>query len=88
MGAPPIPLSAFPPPRDLVAKFPELVLRIRGVVPFASFGKHALVATLNPADDRLRTELGAIMPCRFYLADPSAVESALAALFTEGEVQA
>lgn len=88
LGAPPIPLSAFPPPRDLVAKFPELVLRIRGVVPFASFGKHALVATLNPADDRLRTELGAIMPCRFYLADPSAVESALAALFTEGEVQA
>ncbi|MBR1921314.1 MAG: hypothetical protein IJ829_04845, partial [Kiritimatiellae bacterium] len=43
-GAPPIPLAAFEPPRDLVAKFPALTLRVRGVVPFAALGKQALVA--------------------------------------------
>lgn len=86
-GAPPIPLAAFDPPRDLLAKFPPATMRIRGAVPFATLGKAALVALLNPADERLRAEFNEVMPCRFYLADPSAVESALGKAFAEGEVK-
>ena len=86
-GAPPIPLAAFDLPRDLIAKFSSATMRIRGVVPFATLGKVALVALLNPADERLRAEFSEVMPCRFYLADPSAVESALGKAFAEGEVK-
>jgi len=80
-GAPPVPLAAFDPPADLAAKFPALTMRIRGAVPFAALGKLALVAVLNPADEGLRAEFNAVMPCRFYLADPSAVEATLGRLF-------
>jgi hypothetical protein len=86
-GAPPVPLAAFDPPRDLVAKFPAATLRIRGAVPFAVLGKAALVAVLNPADESLRAELSAAMPCRFYIAEAGAVESALASLFPSEEAQ-
>ena len=73
--------------RDLVAKFPAATLRIRGAVPFAVLGKAALVAVLNPADESLRAELSAAMPCRFYIAEAGAVESALASLFPSEEAQ-
>ena len=86
-GTPPVPLAAFDPPRDLVAKFPAATLRIRGAVPFAVLGKAALVAVLNPADESLRAELSAAMPCRFYIAEAGAVESALASLFPSEEAQ-
>ena len=87
-GTPPIPLAAFDLPRDLLEKFPSTTMRIRGAVPFAMIGQAALVALLNPADERLRAELNAVMPCRFYLADPSSLEAALGKAFGEGEVRA
>lgn len=83
-GTPPIPLGAFDPPRDLVSKFPPIAMRVRGIVPFAVICGTALVAILNPADEKLRADLNEIMPCRFYLADPSAVESVLEKLFPDG----
>ena len=81
-GAPPIPLASFEPTKGLASSFPAHVLRIRGAVPFAVIGKEALVAVLNPADDSLRAQLSAVMPCRFYLAMPSAVEAALGKLYS------
>lgn len=80
-GTPPIPLAAFDPPKDLLAKFPAAFLRIRGVMPFAKLGSLTLVAVLNPVDEGLRAELNAVMPCRLYLADPSAMEAALEKAF-------
>ena len=87
-ATPPIPLAAFDPPRDLVEKFPSILLRIRGAVPFAKLGTTALVALLNPADQELRAELNKVMPCRFYMADPSALETVLGKVFGESEVKA
>ena len=84
-GSPPVPLAAFEPTKGLVASFPAHVMRIRGAVPFASIGKDALVAVLNPADDSLRAQLSAVMPCRFYLAMPSSVEAALAKMYPTEE---
>jgi hypothetical protein len=86
-GASPIPLSAFDPPRDLVAKFPDVSMCVRGAVPFAHLGNVALIAVLNPADEALRAEFNAVMPCRFYLADAASVESALASLFSGEEAK-
>ena len=83
-GAPPIPLTSFEPTKGLASSFPAHVLRIRGAVPFAVIGKEALVAVLNPADDSLRAQLSAAMPCRFYLALPSSVEAALAKMYPSG----
>ena len=82
-ATPPVPLSAFEPPKGVVSAFPALAMRIHGAVPFASIGKEALVAVLNPADEQLRAELSAVMPCRFYMAMPSAVEAALGKLYSE-----
>ena len=84
-GTPPVPLSAYEVPRDLVAKFPEHALRVRGAVPFATLGSSALVAVLNPADAALKAALGAAMPCRFYLAEAAAVEAALQKAFPAEE---
>lgn len=83
-GAPPVPLAAFDTPRELAAKFPPLLMRIRGVVPFASIGGETLVAVLDPADEALCAELSSAAKCRIYMAAPSAVEAALGRLF-EGE---
>jgi len=83
-GTPPIPLGAFEPPHDLLAKFPPIVMRVRGVIPFATIAGTALVAILNPVDEKLLAEMNEIMPCRFFLADPSAVEAALEKIFPDG----
>ena len=83
-GSPPVPLAAFEPAKGIVSAFPANVMRIRGAVPFASIAKEALVAVLNPADDSLRAQLSAVMPCRFYLALPSSVEAALAKMYPSG----
>jgi hypothetical protein len=84
-GTPPVPLAAFDPPKSFLTAFPSIQLRIHGVVPFASIGKDALVAVLNPADEALRAGLSAVMPCRFYLAMPSSVEAALAKMYPAEE---
>ena len=84
-GTPPVPLAAFDPPKSFLTAFPSIPLRIHGAVPFASIGKDALVAVLNPADEALRAGLSAVMPCRFYLAMPSSVEAALAKMYPAGE---
>jgi len=78
---PPVPISAFERKADLVGRFPAELLRIHGAVPFAAIGETALVALVNPADERLRAMLAETMPCRFYLALPSAVEAWLEAAF-------
>ncbi|MBO7720863.1 MAG: hypothetical protein J6T01_00485 [Kiritimatiellae bacterium] len=81
-GAPPVPVASFEMNRELAQQFPEALLRIRGVVPFAKIGGITLVATLDPADDRLRTELTGAGQCRFFISEASAVEKSLAKLFT------
>ena len=80
-NTPPIPLAAFEPPVSFFKPYSELVLRLRGAVPFAKIGNLTLIAMLNPADAALRTTLESVGPCRFYLADPSAVEAALERVF-------
>ena len=85
---PPVSISSFERNAELVGRFPAETLRIRGAVPFASIGDVALVALLNPADERLRERLSGVMTCRFYLAMPSAVEAWLAAAFAGGGASA
>jgi hypothetical protein len=85
-GMPPVPLSAFDPDPALVSKLPAEIVRVRGVVPFAKLGATTLVAFLSPQDAALRRAVsGAFAPnqVRFFLADPLAVETALARLFPE-----
>ena len=76
-NAPPVPLAAFEPPASFFAPYSEMVLRLRGAVPFAKLGNQTLVAVLNPADQELKAALSAAGPCRLFLAEPSAVEAAL-----------
>ena len=76
-NAPPVPLAAFEPSPLYFKGYSETLLRLRGAVPFARLGNIALVAVLNPADASLRAALEAVGPCRLYLADPTAVETAL-----------
>ena len=80
-NAPPIPLAAFDPPTIYFKGYSERVLRLRGAVPFAKLGKTMLIAVVNPADMVLKAELESVGPCRFYLADPSAIEAALDRVF-------
>ena len=80
-NAPPIPLAAFEPSPVLFKAYPETVLRLRGAVPFAKVGNSMLIAVLNPADTALRAVLTAVGPCRFYIAEPSAIETALERMF-------
>ena len=84
-SAPPVSISAFERNGDLLKRFPRDLLRIRGAVPFAKIGEVALVAVLNPMDERLRERLSEVMKCRFYLTFPSAAESWLDAAFANGE---
>ena len=80
-NAPPIPLAAFEPPVSYFKPYPEIILRLRGVVPFAKIGKFTLLATLNPSDAELKAELESVGSCRMYLADPQSVEAALERVF-------
>lgn len=85
-GMPPVPLAAFDPDAALAAKLPEALVRVRGVVPFARVGQTTLVAFLSPQDAALRrTVSGAFAPgpVRFFLAEPSDVETVVARLWPE-----
>ena len=84
-SAPPVSISAFERNGDLLKRFPADILRIHGAVPFAKIGSVALVAVLNPMDERLRERLSEVMKCRFYLAFPSSAESWLDAAFANVE---
>ena len=42
-----------------------------------------LLSEDTPEDEALRAEFTSVMPCRFYLSDAAAVESALGKLFSE-----
>ena len=80
-STPPVPISAFERKPDLIGRFSADLLRIHGAVPFAKIGEVALVALLNPADERLRGRLAGAVKCRFYLTLPSAAEAWLGAAF-------
>ena len=80
-SAPPVPVAAFERRPDVVGRFPAELLRVRGAVPFAQIGDVALVAVLNPADEKLCARLSEFAKCRFYLALPSGVEAWLGAVF-------
>ena len=85
-GTPPIPLESFDPDPPLVAKLPEELVRVRGVIPFATVGATTLVAFLSPQDANLRRAIQAALGAnnvRFFLADPTSVEKFLALLFPE-----
>ena len=85
VGAPPIPLEAFPAVKELSQTLPDSIVRVRGVLPFAKLGNTLLVATLNPFDDALKkqVESAAGAPCRFYIANPRTMETTLDRLFSE-----
>ena len=83
-GTPPIPLAAFEAIGPLVKSYPQDLVRQRGVVPFAKLGTLTLVVTLNPADESLRVAVEALGPCRFFIAEPSAVEAVIARTYGEG----
>ena len=76
-STPPVPLAAFEPPKSFFGPYSPVTLRLRGVGPFAKLGNIMLIALVNPADEALRSALEAAGPCRFYLADPAAVEAVL-----------
>lgn len=82
-GTPPVPLAAFDIPADLIRSFPQDLVRIRGVVPFARLGGLTLAVTLNPLDEELRAAAAAVADCRFFLADASAVEAAVGRVYGE-----
>jgi len=83
-GAPPIPLASFETIGPLVKSYPQDLVRQRGVVPFAKLGTLTLVATLNPADESLRAAVEALGPCRFFMAEPSAVEAVVDRTYGQG----
>ena len=83
-GTPPIPLAAFETIGPLVKSYPQDLVRQRGIVPFAKLGALTLVATLNPADERLRAAVEAIGPCRFFVTEPSAVETVIERTYGQG----
>ena len=78
-SAPPLPVSIFQPRADLLAKLPRLLVRVRGVFPFAEMGGVPLVALANPNDKELRAQVDELLgtECRYYLALPRDVEDAL-----------
>ena len=84
-GEVPIPLDVYEPDKTLAAKLGKDFIRRRGVIPFATLGKTALVAILSPHDgvlkEAIRTAFGC--PVRFYLAEPRLVEAAMLKLYPE-----
>lgn len=80
-GMPPIPLGSFEPNKTLFAALPKQMVQLRGVVPFAKLGNLTLYVTLNPVDDKIKSTVEALGPCRFYLADPASVESMVDKVF-------
>ena len=83
----PVPLEIFTPDRKLAAKLGEDLVRLRGVVPFATLGKLALVAYLSPHDAELKAEVEKKleMKAKFYLAMPDAIEKSVEALWPKEE---
>ncbi|MCR5751362.1 MAG: hypothetical protein K6G91_05320 [Kiritimatiellae bacterium] len=84
-GDVPIPLDAYEPDRNLVSRLNKDLICRRGVIPFATLGKTALVATLSPHDTVLKETIAEALGCpvRFYLAEPRLVEAALLKLYPE-----
>ncbi len=85
-GTPPIPLGAFELADALLKPLSEEIVRVRGVIPFAQIGETVLVAYLSPQDAALRRAVSssfAPKTVRFFLADPTLVEAALAKLYPE-----
>ena len=84
-GTPPIPLEAFDLQGEFPRMLPDLMVRIRGVMPFAKLGDTLLVAVLDPLDTTLKQEIEAALnrPCRFYLAHPRTMEEILDKLFAD-----
>ena len=84
-GEPPVPLDAFEPDRELLAKLPDELVRVRGVVPFARLGDLALVVTLSPHDAALKKDIADAlgMKTNFFLAEPRLVEAVLQKIYPE-----
>ena len=84
-GTPPIPLEAFDLQGEFPRMLPELMVRIRGVMPFAKLGDTLLVAVLDPLDTTLKQEIETALnqPCRFYLAHPRTMEEILDKFFAD-----
>ena len=80
-GMPPIPLGSFEPNKALFAALPKQMVQLRGVVPFAKLGNLTLYVTLNPVDEKTKAVIEAMGPCRFYLAEPSHVETMVDKVF-------
>jgi len=88
-GAPPVPVELFEGARELAERFPQDLLRVRGVLPFAKLGAELLVACLNPGDETLKRDVAAAAggACRFYTAHPRSLEDLLDRFFAEAAAQ-
>lgn len=86
-GFVPIPLDVFDVDKELVKRVPEMLVRFRGVIPFAKLGDFVLVVTLSPHDAELRRAVTDALeaPVRFYLAEPAAVRAAIKKVYPEEE---
>ena len=84
-GEPPVPLDAFEPDKQLLAKLPDELVCVRGVIPFARLGDLALVVTLSPYDSALKkTVVDALgQKVNFFLAEPNLVEQAIQKIHPE-----
>ena len=84
-GEPPVPLDAFEPDKQLLAKLADELVRVRGVIPFARLGDIALVVTLSPQDTVLKKAVRSALGERtnFFLAEPRLVEAALQKIHPE-----
>ncbi len=88
-GFVPIPLDVFEVDKDLAKRVPEVLMKVRGVMPFAKLGELVLVVILSPHDAELRRAVSDAIgaPVRFYLAEPAAVRAAIKKVYPDGEQQ-
>lgn len=77
----PLRLDLFQFTDEVKALLPIPFVRVRGAFPFAKLGSTAIVALLNPADEKLREEVEALAgcPCLFFLAHPAHLDAAWSA---------
>jgi hypothetical protein len=78
-GLPLLPLTAFEPQAAAYELIPLDYLVIKGVLPFELMSRDLLVGTLNPLNEKLRTELENLTGrrCHLYLIQPSDFDATL-----------
>ncbi|MDD2454954.1 MAG: hypothetical protein PHG96_04585 [Kiritimatiellae bacterium] len=72
---PAIPVELFDLMPAATKLLPHVFIQVKGAVPFAVMGGEALVALMNPFNQKLQEEIAALAgrPCHFYLSHPRAL---------------